>query len=134
MESAVQRFDAEEIRCAMNNMKNSEISGPSGVVLESLKAVGEPCPKSLTDVFSDILFESKLPKEWMLSLLVPSFKKLIVAIRNSYTGIKLLEHDFKLNENFLDQLLHISGQRKNATRNSCKTAVSVSGELSDLFL
>ena len=35
--SAVRRIDAGEVRWAMNNMKNGEASGPSGIVLEILK-------------------------------------------------------------------------------------------------
>ena len=53
--------------------------------------------KSLRNIFNDILFEDKLPEEWMLSSLVPIFKGKGNPINpNSYRGIKILEHAFKL--------------------------------------
>ena len=59
--------------------------------------------KSLTNIFNDILFKDKLPKEWMLSSLVPIFKGKGDPLNpNSYRGIKLLEYAFKLYEKVLD--------------------------------
>ena len=53
--------------------------------------------KSLRNIFNDILFKDKLPEEWMLSSLVPIFKGKGNPINpNSYRGIKILEHAFKL--------------------------------------
>ena len=59
--------------------------------------------KSLRNIFNDILFKDKLPEEWMLSLLVPIFKGKGNPINpNSYRGIKILEHAFKLYKKVLD--------------------------------
>ena len=58
----------------MNHMKIRKTSGPSGVAIAFLKAGGNKCLKSLTNIFNDILFKDKLPDEWMLSSLVPIFK------------------------------------------------------------
>ena len=56
----------------------------------------EPCLNSLTAIFN-ILFEGKLPEEWMLSSLVQIIKRKGDSLSpNSYTGIKLLEHTFKV--------------------------------------
>ena len=87
----------------MNRMKIGKTSGPSGVAIELLKAGGDKCLKSLTNTFNDILFKDKLLEEWMLSSLVPNFKgKEDPLNSNSYKGIKLLEHAFKLQEKILD--------------------------------
>ena len=87
----------------MNRMKIGKASEPSGVALEIFKACGDKCLKSLTNIFNDILFKNKLPEEWMLSSLVPTFKgKRDPLNPNSYRGIKLLEHAFKLYEKILD--------------------------------
>ena len=52
------------------------------------------------------MFKSKLPEEWMLSLLVPIFKGKGDPLNpNCYRGIKLLEHAFKLYEKILDRRL-----------------------------
>ena len=59
--------------------------------------------KSLRNIFNDILFKDKLPEEWMLSSLVPIFKGKRNPINpNSYRGIKILEHAFKLYKKVLD--------------------------------
>ena len=87
----------------MNYKKNGKASGSSGVVSEIVKAAGEPCLNFLITIFIDDLFESKLPEEWMLSSLVVTFKgEGDFLSPNLYRGIKLLEHDFKLNEKVLD--------------------------------
>ena len=59
--------------------------------------------KSLRNIFNGILFKDKLPEEWMLSSLVPIFKGKGNPINpNSYRGIKILEHAFKLYKKVLD--------------------------------
>ena len=103
VEGAVRRIEVEEVQCAMNRMKIGKASGPAGVALEMFKAGGDKCLKSLTNIFNDILFKNKLPEEWMLSSLVPIFKGKGDPLNpNSYRGIKLLEHAFKLYEKILD--------------------------------
>ena len=60
----------------------------------------------LTNIFNDILFKDKLAEEWMLSPLVPIFKgKRDPLNPNSYRGIKLFEHAFKLHEKIFNGLL-----------------------------
>ena len=99
----MRRIEVEEVRCAMSRMKIEKASGPSGVALEMFKTGGDKCLKSLTNIFNDILFKNKLPEEWMLSSLVPIFKGKGDPLNpNSYRGIKLLEHAFKLYEKILD--------------------------------
>ena len=86
----------------MNLMKIRKVSGLS---VELFEYVGDKCLKSLTNIFN-ILFKDKLLEEWMLSSLVPIFKgKGYLLNPNSYRGIKLLEHAFKLSE-VLDGHLH----------------------------
>ena len=103
VEGEVRRTEVEEVRRAMNRMKIGKASGPSEIALEMFKAGGDKCLKSLTNIFNDILFKNKLPEEWMLSSLVPIFKgKGELLNPNSYRGIKLLEHAFKLYEKILD--------------------------------
>ena len=52
----------------------------------------EPCLSSLIVTFNDILFEGKLPEEWMLSSLVPIFKgrEIPRSSSNSYLGNKIV--------------------------------------------
>ena len=70
------------------------------------KAGGDNCLKSLTNIFNDILIKGKLPEAWMLSSLVPIFKEKGHPLNpNSYRGIKLLGHAFKLDKKILDGCL-----------------------------
>ena len=75
VDGAVRRIEVKEVWCAMNRMKIRNVSGASGVALEMFKVGGDKCLKSLTNIFNDILFEGKLPEEWMLSSLEPIFKR-----------------------------------------------------------
>ena len=65
--------------------------------------------KSLTNIFNHILFKGKLPEEWILSSLVPNFKEKGDPLNpNSYRGINLLKHAFKLYEKvFNGRLLEV---------------------------
>ena len=49
-----------------NRMKIGKESGPSGVAIELFKAREDNCLKYLRNIFNDILFKKKLPKEWIL--------------------------------------------------------------------
>ena len=65
--------------------------------------------KSLKNIFNHILFKCKLPEEWILSSLVPNFKEKGDPLNpNSYRGINLLKHAFKLYEKvFNGRLLEV---------------------------
>ena len=63
VDGALRRIEVEEVWCAMNQMKIGKASGPSGVAVEKFKAEGDRCLKTLTNMFHDILFKDKLPKE-----------------------------------------------------------------------
>ena len=102
VEGAVRRIEVEEVQCAMNHMKIGEASGRSWVAIELFNTGGDKCLKSLTNIFN-ILFKDKLLEERMLSSLVPIFKGKGYPLNpNSYKGIKLLEHAFKLYEKVFD--------------------------------
>ena len=97
------KSEVEEVRCAMNRMKIGKASEPSGVCVKMFKACGDKCLKSLTNIINEILFQDKLPEEWILSSVVSIFKGKGDPLNpNSYRGIKLLEHAFKLFEKILD--------------------------------
>ena len=99
----MRRLQVEDMQCAMNHMKIGKASGPSGVAIELFKAAWDKCLKSLTNISHDIMFRKKLPEKWMLSSLVTIFKRKRDTLNpNSYRGIKLLEHAFKLYEKVLD--------------------------------
>ena len=47
VEDVVRRIEVEEMRCAMNLMKNGKTIGPCGAALEMFKAGGDKCFKYL---------------------------------------------------------------------------------------
>ena len=105
VEGAVRRIEIEEVWCVMNGTKIGKASGPSasGFAIELFKTGGDKSLKSLTNIFNGILFKDKLLAEWILSLLVTIFKgKEDPLNSNSYRGIKLLVHAFKLCKKILD--------------------------------
>ena len=55
----MRRIEVEDVQRAMNLIKIGKASGTSEVALESFKAGGDNCWKSLINVFNDILFEDK---------------------------------------------------------------------------
>ena len=73
------------------------------------KVGGDKCLKSLTNLFNHILLKDKLQEEWILSSLVPIFKGKGDPLNpNSYRGINLLKHAFKLYEKvFNGRLLEV---------------------------
>ena len=78
--------------------------GPLELLYKCLRLVGI---NSLTNIFNYILFKDKLPEEWMMSWLLPIFKGKGDQLNpESYRGIKLLEHVFKLYKKILYGHLH----------------------------
>ena len=47
----MRRIDVEEVHCTINRMKIGKVSGPSVVAIELLKAGGDKCLKSLTNIY-----------------------------------------------------------------------------------
>ena len=91
VEGPVRRIEIEEVQCAMNCMKIGKASWPSGVAIELFKADGDKCLKSLTNIFNNILFNDKLPEQWVWNLLIPILKSKGDPLNpNSYREIKLV--------------------------------------------
>ena len=87
----MRRIEVEEVQCAINCMKIGKASRPSRVATELFKADGDKCLKSLTNIFNNILFNDKLPQQWVLNLLVPILKGKGDPLNpNSYREIKLV--------------------------------------------
>ena len=60
----------------MNRMKIGKTSGPSGVAIELFKAGGDKCLKSLTNIFTDVLFKDKL----LVAIVTISYYKLLSSL------------------------------------------------------
>ena len=101
----ISEITVEEIRLALQNMKSGKAGGPSGVVKEQLIASrhGE---EVLHHIANKILGRVSMPKDWMVSTLIPIYKgKGDVTECGSYRGVKLLEHGMKVVERVFEQRL-----------------------------
>ena len=106
VEVPLKMITSEEIELALRDMKNGKAGGPTGVVVEMLKTGGDGCLKSLAKIFNEVLFKNLLPEDSSLSSLAPIYKGKVDPLNiNSYRGIKILEHAFKLYERVLDKRL-----------------------------
>jgi hypothetical protein len=94
----------EEVKKALQLMKNGKAPGVSSVVLEMLKASGELGIDWMTDMCNSVISEGKLPKDWQRSIIVPVYKGKGDPLEcGSYRAIKLLEHCMKVLERILER-------------------------------
>ena len=94
----------EEVKEAIGAMKMGKATGPSGVVLEMLKAAGGDGVTWMTELFNQIISDGKIPVEWRKSWVVTVYKGKGDALDcGSYRGIKLLEHAMKVFERVIEK-------------------------------
>ena len=70
-----QPFSLDEIKIAINKVKNNKASGVDNVLNEFLKYCHADCLKLLVDYFNIILDTGMVPTEWCLGILYPLYKK-----------------------------------------------------------
>ena len=67
-------------------------AGPSGIVAEMLKQVGEAGAEEVRDLVENIISEGCIPTDWQESFIVNLYKgKGEVLNRGNYRGLKLIE-------------------------------------------
>lgn len=100
------RIEKEMVVEAVNKMKTGKAAGPTGVVIEMLKAGGDACIDLVTDLVNAIIHDGEIPSDWQVSSIVNCFKGKGEAIeRGNYRGLKLLEQVMKVVERIVDQLI-----------------------------
>ena len=83
-------------------MKAGKAAGPSGIVIEMIKAAGEKMVDSLVTLFNTIIKDGVVPKDWNMSYIVNLFKgKGDALLRGNYRGLKLQEQIMKTELKFL---------------------------------
>ncbi|KAJ8704761.1 hypothetical protein PYW08_012081 [Mythimna loreyi] len=96
----------EEVREAVNGMKNGKAIGPDGIPVEVWKLLRVDGWVWLALFFNKLLQEEAIPDEWCNSSLVPIFKnKCDVFECNNYRGIKLMSHTMKVWEKVIERRL-----------------------------
>lgn len=101
---AVTDSTREEVKRALNKMKNGKAVGPDGIPVEVWKALGEGGVDILWDLFSKIFHQVKIPDSWRNSIMVPVYKgKGDIQDCSNYRGIKLISHTMKIYERTIEQ-------------------------------
>ena len=93
------------VKKAISKMKSGKAAGPSGIVVEMIKA-DDTGATMIRDLATAIISDGKVPTDWEQSFIVCLYKGNGDALdRGSYRGIKLTEQAMKILERILDGLL-----------------------------
>ena len=96
----------EMITKAINKMASGKAAGPSGIVAEMLKPLGEAGVAEVRDLIEDIISEGCIPIDWQESYIVNLYKGKGDALnRGNYRGLKLIEQTMKVLERVVEGLI-----------------------------
>ena len=85
---------------------SGKAAGPSGIVAEMLKPVGEAGAVEVRDLIEDIISEGFIPTDWQESFIVNLYKDKGDALnRGNYRGLKLIEQVMKVLERVVEGLI-----------------------------
>ena len=87
-------------------MKSGKAAGPSGIVVEMIKAAGDTGAIMIPDLATAIIRDGKVPTDWEQSFIVCLYKGKGDALdRGNYRGLKLTEQAMKILERIVDGLI-----------------------------
>lgn len=86
----------EEIRGALNEMKNNKAPGEDELVIEAVKSAGKSVTKALVLLFNKCLTEGITPSQWDNAIIITMHKKGDPTDLGNYRPISLLTHMYKL--------------------------------------
>ena len=96
----------EMITKAISKLASGKAEGPSGIVAEMLKPVGEAGAVEVRDLIEDIISEGCIPTNWQESFIVNLYKGKGDALnRGNYRGLKLTEQVMKVLERVVEGLI-----------------------------
>ena len=82
----------EMITKAITKMASGKAAGPSGIIPEMLKPVGEAGAEEVLDLVENIISEGCIPTDWQESFIVNLYKGKGDALsRGNYRGLKLIQ-------------------------------------------
>ena len=89
-------IDVEMAVNAITKMKTSKPAGPSGIVVEMLKASGDTGARQVADLANDMVRNRVIPSDWEDSFIINIYKGKGDALeRGNYRGLKLLDYVVK---------------------------------------
>ena len=96
----------EMITKAVSKMASGKAAGPSGIVAEMLKPVGESGAIEVRHLIEDIISEGRIPTDWQESYIVNLYKGKGDAMnRGNYRGLKLVDQVMKMLERVVESLI-----------------------------
>ena len=87
------------VKKAISTMKSDKAAGPSGIVVEMIKAAGDSGATMIRDLTTAIIRDGKVPTDWELGFIVCLYKGNGDTLdRGNYRGLKLTEQAMKILE------------------------------------
>ena len=87
-------------------MTSGKAAGPSGIVAEMLKSVGEDGTVKMCDLIENIISERCIPTDWQESFIVNLYKGRGGALnRGNNRGLKLIEQVMKVLGRVVEELI-----------------------------
>ena len=94
------------VKKAISQMKAGKAPGPSGIVVEMIRAAGDMGASMISDLAAAIIRDGKVPSDWEQSFIVCLYKGKGGALeRGNYRGLKLTEQVMKVLERIVDGLI-----------------------------
>ena len=94
------------VKKAISWMKAGKAPGPSGIVVEMIRAAGDIGPSMIRDLAAAIICDGKIPSDWEQSFIVCLYKGKGDSLeRGNYRGFKLTEQVMKVLERIVDGLI-----------------------------
>ena len=96
----------EMVTKALAKMKSGKAAGPSGIIVEMLKASGIKGIVFLRELTKSVVKHGKIPEDWEMSFILNLYKGKGDALnRGNYRGLKLTEHVMKVMERIVDGMI-----------------------------
>ena len=94
------------VKKAISQMKAGKALGPSGIVVEMIRAAGDMGASMIRGLAAAIIRDSKVPSDWEQSFIVCLYNGLGDTLeRGKYHGLKLTEQVMKVLERIVDSLI-----------------------------
>ena len=94
------------VKKAISQMKAGKAPGPSGIVVEMIRAAGDMGASMIHDLAVAIIRDGKVPSDWEQSFIICLYKGKGDALeRGNYRGLKLTEQVMKILERIVDGLI-----------------------------
>ena len=94
------------VKKAISQMKPGKAPGPSGIVVEMIRAAGDMGASMIRDLAVAIIRDGKVPSDWEQSFIVCLYKgKGDTLERGNYRGLQLTEQVMKILERIVDGLI-----------------------------